>query len=396
MKFSIPSRVTPRVVAISAVAVVVVLVVIGLLVFFGEDPGAAVRARYRADQGLDPVEATPTPTAAPAPTGTPLLSDMGRGSDGGIDIVPPDAADLADFESRPALPGFGGAVAPDLTLPAPIDPGPAQPLPPPVPDSLTGGVLAPEPQIAPPRQATPAVAVAPERYLFRNLATTTLATNPVAISDSKAKGYAPDKFAPEGESIVVALMDNVITSDAEIPVIAGVWEPFYSGGHKLLDIGDRLIGTAAPGKKRDRVNITFNKVIFISDRQSIPMTGIATSGLDGSVGVEGKVVGNLFLQSIFPVLLEMTAGFTETFKQRVLVGSNQNQDGTPAASGGIQNVPSLNNAVITSGGSAIDKVSDLLADDIEENAPYVVVTAGTKCRVLLTAPLDTADPDYGR
>jgi Bacterial conjugation TrbI-like protein. len=374
--------VSPKVVGFAVAGVVLAVAVVALVVIMGPDPGASARAKYASDRASKKA-ATPTPTPLPLP------------DDDAPGVLPPDPLKGADFTSRPELPAV---IVDETPTPTPDirDTLADIPPPPPVPDQILRGGLQGDRAEPDTTVITPRVEVQPTRYLFNNLAPEALAASPVTSQGSQdQKSYDPQYFAPETETIEVALLDNVISTDTELPVVAGVWQPFYFQGRKLLDVGDKLVGTAAAGKKRDRLIVNFHKVI-LKDGRSYPIKAIARNAADGSVGIPGKQVGNIMLQAIAPILLEATASFMDTFKERVLVGSGGVQDGFETASGGIQNTPTLGNAGIGAGQGALDKISQLLAQDLEENRPYLVVTAGTRAQAFLTAPFDSATPDYGR
>jgi hypothetical protein len=48
------------------------------------------------------------------------------------------------------------------------------------------------------------------------------------------------------------------------------------------------------------------------------------------------------------------------------------------------------------GMTVYQKISELLAEDIEENKPYLLVPAGTRLQAYLKAPVDISKADYGQ
>lgn len=374
--------ITPKTLGISIFVVISLLAIFAVIVMLGPDPGASARAKYASDN-----------PAKPMPTATPSVKLELEGMPS-LGVMPPNPEPGADYTTRPVQPEVIAKVSPTPTRPEPTGIE-SLPPPPPVPDQILRGGLQGDAPAAATTVITPRVEIAQSRYLFNNMDPAALAVSPV-VAQQTGGGveYQSKHFAPETEKIELALLDNVISTDTEIPVVAGVWFPFYFQGRKLLDVGDKIVGTASAGKKRDRLLVTFNKVIK-KNGKSFPIKAIARN-TDGSVGIPGKVVGNIMLSAIAPVLLESAASFMDTFKERVLVGSGGTQAGFETASGGIQDTPTAGNAGISAGQGALNKVSALLAQDIEENKPYLVIVAGTRLQAFLTGPFDNSDPEYGK
>lgn len=226
------------------------------------------------------------------------------------------------------------------------------------------------------------------RYRFNNQSKDALNAKGLVVSEKK-ETYDLDQFATYGDDIELAFIDNVVTGDSELDVKAGVWLPFISLGKTLLKGGEQIVGKASPGKKRDRCKITWERIILL-DKRSIPIKGrcVAT---DGSEGVQGKIVGDLFLQAAGPLLIELAKGVAENFKDRY--------SGTTISAGGFQidaTKQNLTNAGINGGQKVLDKLAEIMAADLEENKPFLVVYAGTRCKARLLAPLDLSQVDYGK
>src|SRR5262249_85115 len=159
------------------------------------------------------------------------------------------------------------------------------------------------------------------------------------------------------------------SNNFEVSVVAAVWFDFYFQGNLLLHTGTKLIGTAATGKSRDRILVTFDKVVF-PDGRSMPINSTPLSS-DGTVGIPGFLIGNYLLQELIPVLLEATKAATQSLKDQIttanaLTGQAQQTD-----------TNSPKNAFLNSSGAAMGKIQELIAQDLEENKPYVLVPAGT-------------------
>lgn len=258
---------------------------------------------------------------------------------------------------------------------------------------------------------------APGRYLFNNLAPEVLGAEALVMTKSDEEiEYNPSTFSPMGETIQLAMMENATTENTEINITAAVWEPFYFQGNKLLDVGDKLLGTAAPGKKRDRMVIKFSKVVF-KDGKSLPITAVAQD-IDGTYGVVGIKIGDVMLNSIAPLLLDTAAAFTGVIQelayanvagaiQQVPSVNNNSQNtgfGLPGQSQQNQSQQNPNQQFATGstetageGGQTVyQKISSMLAEDIEENKPYLLVPAGTRLQAYLQGPADFSKAEYGK
>jgi type IV secretion system protein VirB10 len=248
---------------------------------------------------------------------------------------------------------------------------------------------------------------APGRYLFNNLSPEALgAQSMIMASSDESTQFNPSTFSPMGETIQLAMMENATTQNTEINITACVWEPFYFQGNKLLDIGDKILGTAAKGKKRDRMVVNFYKIIF-KDGRSLPINAVAQD-IDGTFGVKGVKIGDVMLNSIAPLLLDTAAAFTGVIQElayanveALTVGQIQTQNPNVGLNPNNQNPNAqfAQDSAQTGGegiGTVYQTISKLLAEDVEENQPYLLVPAGTRLQAYLRAPLDVSKAEYGK
>lgn len=246
-----------------------------------------------------------------------------------------------------------------------------------------------------------------DRWLFNNLSPGAVGAESLALaSKDPLLGLNPTTFSPMGETIQLALMENATTERVAINVMAAVWEPFYFQGNKLLDIGDKLLGKAAAGKTRDRMAITFDKVIF-KDGRSLSIEAVAQD-IDGTYGVKGIKIGDVLLNSAGPLLLDTAAAFfgvLQEFAESATVVTQTSGGGLIGAGQGLSNNngSSGNNTGRTaattgveSGQTVFDTISNLLSEDIIDNQPYILIPAGTRMQAFLLAPMDTSKAGYGK
>lgn len=375
----------------------VALCVFGIKIVLG-DPTAASRQRY-AEQKAG-VTAQPSIVAAtPEPVATPDTRNPDK-------ILPPGQSTGGQDEettTRPDMPGLvdGGSKATDLATSLPTA---SNNPPPPVPTSLLNQQLPNSNLPGPSSAQMPRVAIAPNRYLFNNLSPDAVSGKALLMGNNDPSANINRKtFSPVGESIVLATLSSASTRDSEIPIVAGVWTPFFFNGNKLLDVGDKLVGFAAKGKIQGRATVRFQKIIF-KDGRSLSINALGTDP-EGNLGIPGIKIGDVLLSSIGPVLLEVAGAVIQSFEQSatqvttastVLAGAtggligNQTQSATQEAS------QSAKNAGIEGASSALNKISDLLATDMEENKPYLLVLPGTPCKALLIDPVDISRASYGQ
>ncbi|MDD2708703.1 MAG: TrbI/VirB10 family protein [Verrucomicrobiae bacterium] len=361
----------------------------------GNNPWKQARERYRAQLTQAPRQTTGAiaPLARPPiiETGStasaiPASPSMGQSSTQGIAaILPPEILETRkNIPAREPEPNVNPGRPPqnhalqenDIEAPPPTF------TPPPVPKTLL------EPPL-PPAASRPEKNHTSGRHTFNNLSPDAL-NAPLIQKPASGGDYDLSRFAPEGEDIDLALIDHINSQSFEVPVKAGVWLPFYSGGFRLLDIGDQLIGKASPGKKRDRLIVTFEK-IRLKDRRTLPIRALALSP-DNSHGIRGCTVGNRFLLEAAPLLMEFAKGFGEVFQNRITQYSS-GVNGIIRTETMDQN---LRNAAIGGGKKVLDRIETIIAEEAEENRPYLVVLAGTRCKARLQGPLDLSQADYGK
>ncbi|MDE1171781.1 MAG: TrbI/VirB10 family protein [Verrucomicrobium sp.] len=239
-------------------------------------------------------------------------------------------------------------------------------------------------------------AYATGRYLFRNLSGTT-GDNAFTDSGGGSGGGSSSSaninlqtFAPEGEPIDICTVNNVASNQMELDVVAAVWTPFYWNGRKILDIGEHILGSASAGHNRDRLLVNWKKVLF-KDGKTLPINGIALN-TDGTLGLKGYKVGNIFLQAVGPILTDLLSGAAQALQNQVSISQS-------SLYGSVTNINPSNigqQALGYGANKALDRLSNLLEQDAEDNAPYIFVPAGTRGQVYLKSYIDVSLADYGK
>ena len=378
------------------VLILVLVLVLGFAMWRGLKKGdfaAETRRAYgQQNAGAQPVKATPSPVAPPSVLTT---------TPDGTNVAPPNpnlsASKGATFrkpEDKPATvtfqPDTGASTDPALVA------TPIQAAPPPVPDFSINGNFPNGRTREGNNGVSTASYVDPRRYLFNNQSPEATSGKALIAGEGEGPQVSIHTFAPVGETIELVILDNATTNNSEIDVSAAVWQPFYFQGNLLLRRGDKLLGRAAPGKQRDRMIIKWYKVIFVSGK-SLPIVAVAQD-VDGSYGVKGFLVGNAVLSSLTPILLNMAVAMVSSMQQPTLQSLlpqnvSLSVGGSSVGSSASQNLTNQGYTAIQGG---LGKISDLLATDIEENKPYIVVAPGTRCRAYLQNYIDVSAADYAK
>lgn len=367
-------------------AVIIALGVLGFNIV-SKDPTKDARESYLAKTGAGGAGESAEPSAAPEQTETIAVLP-----DGTTPVPSPTAGIPGVIEDSPAQ----------------VELAPAEPLGrtnifttfPPVPETLINPSLPGNEGQDGSTNVRTITRIRADRWLFNNLSPGAVGAEAlVAASSDPLAGLNPTTFSPMGETIQLALMENATTERFSVSVMASVWEPFYFQGNKLLDIGDKLVGKAAPGKTRNRMVITFDKVIF-KDGRSLPIEAVAQD-IDGTYGVKGIKIGDVLLNSAGPLLLDTAASFFEVLqdvaKNATVVTGTGNTGVIVGGNNGSQSpTASATQAGTDSGRNVFDTISELLSEDIIDNQPYLLIPAGTRLQAFLTAPMDTTKAAYGK
>ncbi len=353
------------------------------------DPTKDTREAYMTKTGQDP-----------APAREPVLEDLtGDLIEGEVVAVLPDGTTPTPTPMS-GIPGVidGGGTQVELTPVAPPMGTNVFTSFPPVPETLINPSLPGTERPDGSTNVRTITRIRADRWLFNNLAPTAVGSDALVLaSKDPSAGLNPTTFSPMGETIQLALMENATSERVAISVMAAVWEPFYFQGNKLLDIGDKLIGRASPGKTRGRMVIKFDKVIF-KDGRSLPIDAVAQD-INGTYGVKGIQIGDVLLNSAGPLLLDTAASFFEVLQDvaknatvvagggntGLIIGAGQDntaQNSVEAGTDGVKNV--------------FDTISTLLSDDIVDNQPYILVPAGTRVQAFLLEPMDISKAGYGK
>ncbi len=234
-------------------------------------------------------------------------------------------------------------------------------------------------------------AIAPKRYLFRNMSPTALEV-PQNNAPTDQLDIDPEHFSPEAQWIVCTLTDAVITTNNNEDIRAAVWETFGFHGHELLHRGDLIIGATSVPKWQDRVPSKFTKIIFKKDGSSMPIEAIAKDN-DGTDGIPGVLISDWAKQLLVPMLFDASGSFLSALENQGTV--SQSALGTVVTSNNSLGTRLTNSAEGT-GNDVFQKISSILSQDVDEYKPYVYLKPGTKFKVYLKKYIDTSVAELGK
>ena len=138
--------------------------------------------------------------------------------------------------------------------------------------------------------------------------------------------------------------------------------------------------------------VKFSKIIFLRDGgKSVAVDAVALAP-DGTYGVPGYKVGNVLLDNLVPILFDLSTSFAEALENRLATSTSR---GFLGASDN-QNIGTQNIMTGNGGGQVLQTVEKMMAEDMEENRPYLVIPAGTRCRAYLTRYIDVSRKDFGK
>jgi hypothetical protein len=98
------------------------------------------------------------------------------------------------------------------------------------------------------------------------------------------------------------------------------------------------------------------------------------------------------------VLLDTAAAFIQAFRQNAYVAiipNNITAGSVTVSNSGQSSEAQLTDAGLSAVQGGLDKISELIAEDVESNKPYIFVMPGVRCQAYLRAPLDVTKRDYG-
>ena len=230
-------------------------------------------------------------------------------------------------------------------------------------------------------------------------------TPPIGLYTAKPSSIPSnpkDQSAPFGQLIRCELIQTVMTSNLQTPIIAMVTEPLWWNGKEIIPAGVIVHGVAASSPMRDRVGagskwvlvwphrnewngkrLVLNAIALASDR-----TENAWSKIDGSAGIKGDVISNEDQKRMYAYMASFISGLGEG-----MVSENEDVTGstTTKTTGGT-----LTDALGKAFQKSASDISDQLFKELSQNMFYVEARAGTEFYLYITQDIRISEAKKGQ
>ncbi|MDD5727233.1 MAG: TrbI/VirB10 family protein [Victivallales bacterium] len=216
---------------------------------------------------------------------------------------------------------------------------------------------------------------------------------PIGLYTAKPSGIPPNpknQSAPYGQLLRCELVQTVMTSNLQTPIIAMVTEPLWWNGKEVIPAGVIVHGLAASSPVRDRVGTGTKWVLVWPHRnewngKKLILNAIALAcdktentwaKIDGSAGIKGDVISNEDQKRMYAYMASFISGLGEG-----MVSESEDTTGstTTTTTGGTF-ADALGKAFEKSAGD----ISDQLFKELSQNLVYVEARAGTEFYLYIT------------
>lgn len=171
-------------------------------------------------------------------------------------------------------------------------------------------------------------------------------------------------FLPLGTTVSGRLLNTVISTDGNSPVIGVVKEDASFGGTVVIARGTKIYGQAIFDESSKRLQIKFSAAVF-EDGSQATLSSLALQG-DGSAGLGGNYhSGNLPQQA---------GRFGGNFVSGLAAGMKERQ---PGGWGGPIEPGSIKNGLLNGLSDAISDQTQALSQQMQNTRAYLEVPAGT-------------------
>ena len=210
---------------------------------------------------------------------------------------------------------------------------------------------------------------------------------PIGLYTAKLSSIPPNpnsQSAPYGQLLRCELVQTIMTSNLQTPIIGMVTEPLWWNGKEIIPAGVIVHGVAASSPMRDRVGTGTKWVLVWPHRNkwngkrlildaialACDRTENAWSKIDGSAGIKGDVISNDNQQRMYAYMASFISGLGEG-----MVSENEDVTGstTTKTTGGT-----FTDALGKAFQKSASDVSDQLFKDLSKSMFYVEARAGTE------------------
>jgi len=211
-----------------------------------------------------------------------------------------------------------------------------------------------------------------------------------------------DQSAPYGQLLRCELVQTVMTSNLQTPIIAMVTEPLWWNGKEIIPAGVIVHGVAASSPMRDRVGAGTKWVLVWPHRNkwngkrlildaialACDRTENAWSKIDGSAGIKGDVISNDDQQRMYAYMASFISGLGEG-----MVSENEDitSSTTTKTTGGT-----FADALGKAFQKSASDVSDQLFKDLSKSMFYVEARAGTEFYLYIRQDIRISEAKKGQ
>jgi hypothetical protein len=216
---------------------------------------------------------------------------------------------------------------------------------------------------------------------------------PIGLYTANPASIPPDpksQSAPYGQLLRCELVQTVMTSNLQTPVIAMVTEPLWWNGKEAIPAGVIVHGVAASSPMRDRVG-TGNKWVLVWPHRNewngkklvlnaialaCDRTENAWAKIDGSAGIKGDVISNEDQKRMYAYMASFISGLGEG-----MVSESEDTTGstTTKTTGGT-----FADALGKAFQKSASDISDQLFKELSQSMFYVEARAGTEFYLYIT------------
>ena len=218
-------------------------------------------------------------------------------------------------------------------------------------------------------------------------------TPPIGLYMAKASSISlnpKDQSAPYGQLLRCELVQTVMTSNLQTPIIAMVTEALWWDGREVIPAGVIVHGVAASSPVRDRVG-TGNKWILVWPHRDewngkkLVLNAIALAcdktengwaKIDGSAGIKGDIISNEDQKKMYAYMASFISGLGEG-----MVSESEDTTGstTTTTTGGT-----FADALGKAFEKSASDISEQLFKELAQNVVYVEARAGTEFYLYIT------------
>jgi hypothetical protein len=228
---------------------------------------------------------------------------------------------------------------------------------------------------------------------------------PIGLYTAKPSSIPPSpnsQSAPFGQLLRCELIQTVMTSNLQTPIIAMVTEPLWWNGKEIIPAGVIVHGAAASSPMRDRVGTGTKWVLVWPHRnkwngRKLILNAIALacdrtenswSRIDGSAGIKGDVISNKNQKRMYAYMASFISGLGEG-----MVSENEDISGstTTKTTGGT-----FSDALGKAFQQSASDISDQLFKDLSHSMFYVEARAGTEFYLYIRQDIRISEAKKGQ